>query len=184
MLNYELTIPLGYSGDKSYDERNLQSNDTPENEVTCTFYMLNTWIWSQLRGKNKTMVYTVTHNHLPRHHFNFMVEAHCQLYKRIWNTRLEGRGVVAACFPSLLLFRGISAFYLQTEAIRSYNHFSKVREQQHPAESSSLPLSCFYPPLYVLMVYYHSLNHRWWLVFFLSSSEKDLKHQSITKRQS
>lgn len=34
MLNYELTIPLGYSGDTGYDERNLQSNHTPENEVT------------------------------------------------------------------------------------------------------------------------------------------------------
>lgn len=34
MLSYELIIPLGYTGDIRYDERNLQSNHTPEIEAT------------------------------------------------------------------------------------------------------------------------------------------------------
>jgi len=35
-LNSELTIPLGYTGDIGYDERNLLSSHTPENEVTAS----------------------------------------------------------------------------------------------------------------------------------------------------
>lgn len=73
------------------------------------------------------------------------------------------------------MFRGILAFYLQSEAIRGYNHLSKVKEQQHLAVSSILPLSCFYPLLYVLLSL-SELENVWGFFFSLLSSEMDLKH--------
>lgn len=164
-LNYELTVPLGYFGDVRYAERNLLSNRTPENEVI--FYSLNIWNWSQLRGKNKIMVYTVTLNPPPLHHFIVLLEADGQIYKRIWNTKDLWTGELLVLFK-LPTLEKLSGFYLQAEAIRSYNHFSKVKWQQHSAESSSLPLSCFNSLLYVSMVYYHSKLQNVF-VFFLFS---------------
>lgn len=53
----------------------------------CMFYLLNTWICSQLRGKSKMTMYTFTLNPLPMHHFNLLLEADGRLYKKIWNTK-------------------------------------------------------------------------------------------------
>lgn len=141
----------------------------------CTFYLLNTWIYSQLRGKSKIMMYTFTLNPLLMHHFNLLLKADGQSYKKIWNTKALKAGKLSlltfqACCCSEALQHFIYRLKLQGVTITFQK--SKNSSIQQRAAPCLYLFVVFNTLLYVLMVHYHLLNYRICWFFFSSHPQK------------
>lgn len=158
---------------------NLLSNHTPENEEI--FYLLNIWNWSELRGKNKIMVYTVTLDPLAPHHFILLL-GDGQLYKTIWNTKILWTGDLLVLFKFPTLEKHFSFLFNDW----SCKKLQSLLKSQMAAAFSGEQFPAFtlfsFPPLFFNSLLSLSELQNFFFLFF-SSSEMDFKHQSIRKRQ-